>query len=89
MRNPHWACVVGYGPFFLWVIHKEGVCACSRNINRLMMTMRNTADVIGDKPVAVRLQYITGGNSVNSLVAFYDIHGKKRKSAFLLNIMML
>jgi hypothetical protein len=21
--NPHWARVVGYGPFSLWVIHKE------------------------------------------------------------------
>jgi hypothetical protein len=24
--NPYWARVVGYGPFSLWVIHKEG-CA--------------------------------------------------------------
>jgi hypothetical protein len=22
----HWACVVGYGPFSLCVIHKEGLC---------------------------------------------------------------
>jgi hypothetical protein len=27
--NPHWAHVVGYGPFFLYVIHKEGMCPSS------------------------------------------------------------
>jgi hypothetical protein len=35
--NPHWARVVGYGPFSLWVIHKEGLCPSSGGINRLMM----------------------------------------------------
>jgi hypothetical protein len=35
--NPHWARVVGYGPFPLWLIHKEGLCPSSGNINRLMM----------------------------------------------------
>jgi hypothetical protein len=35
--NPHWARVVGYGPVSLWVIHKEGLCPSSGNINRLMM----------------------------------------------------
>jgi hypothetical protein len=35
--NPHWAHVVGYGPFSLWVIHKEGLCPSSGDINRLMM----------------------------------------------------
>jgi hypothetical protein len=34
--NPHWACVVGYGPFSLCVIHKEGLCPSSRDINGLM-----------------------------------------------------
>jgi hypothetical protein len=37
--NPHWARVVGYGPFSLWVIHKEGLCPSSGDINRLMMIM--------------------------------------------------
>jgi hypothetical protein len=37
--NPHWARVVGYGPFSLWLIHKEGLCPSSRDINRLMMMM--------------------------------------------------
>jgi hypothetical protein len=35
--NPHWARVVVYGPFSLWVIHKEGLCPSSRDINTLMM----------------------------------------------------
>jgi hypothetical protein len=35
--NPHWARVVGYGPFSLWVIHKEGLCPSSGDINRLMI----------------------------------------------------
>jgi hypothetical protein len=34
--NPHWARVVGYGPFSLCVIHKEGLCPCG-DINRLMV----------------------------------------------------
>jgi hypothetical protein len=35
--NPHWARVVGYGPFSC-IIHKEGLCPSSGDINRLMMT---------------------------------------------------
>jgi hypothetical protein len=35
--NPHWARVVGYGPFTLCVIHKEVLCPSSGDINRLMM----------------------------------------------------
>jgi hypothetical protein len=35
--NSHWACVVGYGPFSLWVINKEGPCHTSGDIIRLMM----------------------------------------------------
>jgi hypothetical protein len=30
--NPHWARVVGYGPFSLCVIHKEGLCLNSRDM---------------------------------------------------------
>jgi hypothetical protein len=37
--NPHWARVVGYGPFSLWLFHKEGLCPSSGDINRLMMMM--------------------------------------------------
>jgi hypothetical protein len=35
--NPHWARVMGYGPFSLCVIPKEGLCPSSGDINRLMM----------------------------------------------------
>jgi hypothetical protein len=35
LTNLHWARVVGYGSS--WVIHKEGLCPSSGNINRLMM----------------------------------------------------
>jgi hypothetical protein len=35
--NPHWAGVVGYGPFSLCVILKEGLCPSSGDIDRLMM----------------------------------------------------
>jgi hypothetical protein len=37
--NPYWARVVGNGPFFLSVIHKEGLCPIRGNINRLMMNI--------------------------------------------------
>jgi hypothetical protein len=38
--NPHWAHVVGYGPFSLCVIHKEGLCPSNGDINRLMMVFK-------------------------------------------------
>jgi hypothetical protein len=41
--------------------------------------MRNTADVTGGKLIAVLLQSISGVSGINPLVAFYDIHGGKRK----------
>jgi hypothetical protein len=37
--NQHWARVVGYGPFSLYVIHKEGLYPSSGDINRLMTMM--------------------------------------------------
>jgi hypothetical protein len=44
--------------------------------------MRNTADVTGGKPIAVSLQSISGVSANNPLVAFYDIHGRKREVLF-------
>jgi hypothetical protein len=41
--------------------------------------MSNTADVTGGKPIAVSPQSISGVNAINPLVAFYDIHGRKRE----------
>jgi hypothetical protein len=35
--NPHWARVVGYGPFFLWEIHKEGLKPSSGDINMMII----------------------------------------------------
>jgi hypothetical protein len=35
--NPHWARVVGYGPFSLCINHNEGICPSSGDFNRLMM----------------------------------------------------
>jgi hypothetical protein len=35
--NPHWARVLGRGPFSLCVIHKEGLCPSRGDINGLMM----------------------------------------------------
>jgi hypothetical protein len=37
LTNPHWAHVVGCGLFSFCVIHKEGLCPSSWDINRLMM----------------------------------------------------
>jgi hypothetical protein len=42
------------------------------------LTMSNTADVTGGKPIAVESQSISGVNAINPLVAFY-IHGRKRE----------
>jgi hypothetical protein len=41
--------------------------------------MRNTTDVTGGKPIAVLLQFNSGVSAINPLVAFYDIHGRKRE----------
>jgi hypothetical protein len=37
--SPHRARMVSYGPFSLCVIHKEGLCPSSGDINRLMMIL--------------------------------------------------
>jgi hypothetical protein len=44
--------------------------------------VKNIADVTGDKPIAVLLQYISGVSAINPLVAFYDIHGGKTEALF-------
>jgi hypothetical protein len=44
--------------------------------------MRNIADVTGGKPLAVLLQPISGVSAINTIVAFYDIHGGKREVLF-------
>jgi hypothetical protein len=44
--------------------------------------MGTTADAIGGKPIAVLLQSVSGGSAIYPLVAFYDIHGRKREMLF-------
>jgi hypothetical protein len=53
--NPHWPRVVGYGPFSLYVIQKEGLCPSSWDINRLMMMMRTLGRYFFFCPVHARL----------------------------------
>jgi hypothetical protein len=47
------------------------------------LAMRNTADVTGGKPIAVWLQFILGGDAVNPLIAFCDIHERERVAILL------
>jgi hypothetical protein len=37
LTNSHWACVVGYCPCSLCVIHKEGLCPSSGDIKLMMI----------------------------------------------------
>jgi hypothetical protein len=43
------------------------------------LVMRSTADVAGSTLAAVWSQPISGVNTLNTLFAFYDIHGRKRE----------
>jgi hypothetical protein len=47
------------------------------------LAVKNTTDVTGAKPIAVLLQSISGVSAINPLVAFYDIHGRKREVLFV------
>jgi hypothetical protein len=44
--------------------------------------MSNSANVTGGKPIAVCSQSILVEIAINSLVAFYDIHGRTREVLF-------
>jgi hypothetical protein len=46
--NPHWASMVDYGPISLCVIHKEGLCPSSGDMNGLMMINIFTWLIISD-----------------------------------------
>jgi hypothetical protein len=41
--------------------------------------MMKTADVTGGNPIAVGSQSISDVSAINPLVAFYDIHGRKKE----------
>jgi hypothetical protein len=47
------------------------------------LAMSNTADVTNGKPIAVWSQSILAVNTINLLVAFYDIHGRKTSAILL------
>jgi hypothetical protein len=49
------------------------------------LAMKDTADVTGGKPIAVLFQSISGVSGINSLVAFYDIHGGERCYCIILS----
>jgi hypothetical protein len=46
--------------------------------------MRNNADGTGGKPITAQPQSISGASALYHLVAFYDIHGKKRVVLFFI-----
>jgi hypothetical protein len=50
------------------------------------LDVKNTADVTGCKPIAIWLWSISGGDAVNPLVAFYNIHGRKREVVFFCSV---
>jgi hypothetical protein len=43
------------------------------------------ADLTEGKPIAVWLQSVSGVDAINPLVAFYDIHGRKREVIFFVS----
>jgi hypothetical protein len=47
-----------------------------------LLAMKNTANVIGVKPIAVLLQSISGVSAIHPLVAFCNTHGGKREVLF-------
>jgi hypothetical protein len=61
----------------------RNVDVLSKLLLLLLLPMSNTADVTGGKPIAVWSQSISGVNAINPLVAFYDIHGRKREVLFI------
>jgi hypothetical protein len=50
------------------------------------LAMRNTADVTGGKPIAVIIAVYLRWDAVNTLVAFYGIHGRKRGVLFFSSV---
>jgi hypothetical protein len=44
--NLHWACVVGYGPLSLSVIHKKSLCPSIGDINKLIIVIDKRLTVI-------------------------------------------
>jgi hypothetical protein len=64
--------------YVLLMLVPEGVAETSQiflqDIYQNDLTMRNTAGVTGDNPIAAKSKTILGVSDDNPLVAFYDIH---------------
>jgi hypothetical protein len=52
--NSHWARMVGYGPLSLCIIHKEGLCLSSGDINRLMRIIIIIFDTHNNYPAQIK-----------------------------------
>jgi hypothetical protein len=48
--------------------------------------MMTTTDMTGGKPIALRLQFISGVSAANHLVALYNINGRKGEVIFFCSI---
>jgi hypothetical protein len=77
--NPHWARVVGYGPFSLCLIHKEGLCPSSGDINRLMMNI-NRVQIIK----LLRIKIFVLGIILSDTTYLFLIGGLKTASTIFL-----
>jgi hypothetical protein len=53
----------------------------------LNLAMRNTANVTGGKSIVVWLQSVSGGDTFNLLVTFYDIHERKKEVLFFCSVL--
>jgi hypothetical protein len=56
--NPQWTRMLCYGPFFLSVIYKEGLCPSSGEVNRLMMTRKKYLYFIVTSDVKIARKFI-------------------------------
>jgi hypothetical protein len=64
--NPRWSRVVGYSPFSLCIIHKEGMCPSTGDINKLMMMMSQRIFII---IIIISLSQSTAGHRPLQLLA--------------------
>jgi hypothetical protein len=75
---PYYSCFISEGVAEASQILYSVPPTCYKNY----LAISNTADVTGSEPIAVWSQSISGVNAFNPLVAFYDIHGRKREVLF-------
>jgi hypothetical protein len=76
-------------PFLSGMLYKatKGPTALTREIDCDQTAMAfNTADVTDGIPIAIRSRLISGLSANNLLVAFYNIHGRKRVAIFFSSV---